>query len=86
MHLKGRRVRSGAPVEGSHLLVATGRTATTDGLGLEAAGIAFDRSGITVDRGLRTSNRRVYAIGDCAGGAGWAVHASPMRPTTTPGW
>ena len=53
---------------GSHLLVAAGRTPTTDGLGLEAAGIAVDKSGIIVDRGLRTSNRRVYAIGDCAGG------------------
>ena len=55
-------------VAGSHLLVAAGRTPTTDGLGLEAAGIATDKSGIIVDRGLRTSNRRVYAIGDCAGG------------------
>jgi pyruvate/2-oxoglutarate dehydrogenase complex dihydrolipoamide dehydrogenase (E3) component len=55
-------------VTGSHLLVATGRRPVTDGLGLEAAGIAFDRSGIKVDKGLRTSNKRVYAIGDCAGG------------------
>jgi pyruvate/2-oxoglutarate dehydrogenase complex dihydrolipoamide dehydrogenase (E3) component len=43
-----------------------------DGLGLEAARIKADRSGILVNRGLRTSNRRVYAIGDCAGGAGAA--------------
>jgi pyruvate/2-oxoglutarate dehydrogenase complex dihydrolipoamide dehydrogenase (E3) component len=39
-----------------------------DGLGLEAAGIAFSARGITVDRGLRTTNRRVYAVGDVAGG------------------
>ena len=56
-------------LEGSHLLVAAGRRAATEGLGLEAAGIAVDRDGIVVDRGLRTANRRVYAIGDCAGGA-----------------
>jgi pyruvate/2-oxoglutarate dehydrogenase complex dihydrolipoamide dehydrogenase (E3) component len=56
--------------EGSHLLVAAGRRPVTGGLGLEAAGIAFDRSGIRVDKGLRTTNRRVYAIGDCAGPGG----------------
>ena len=56
-------------IEGSHLLVATGRRPVTEELGLESAGIAFDRTGIIVDRGLRTTNRRVYAIGDCAGGA-----------------
>jgi pyruvate/2-oxoglutarate dehydrogenase complex dihydrolipoamide dehydrogenase (E3) component len=56
-------------LEGSHLLVATGRKPVTDGLGLEAAGVTVDQTGIVVDRGLRTSNRRIYAIGDCAGGA-----------------
>ncbi|HEX2138048.1 MAG TPA: FAD-dependent oxidoreductase [Microvirga sp.] len=56
-------------VTGSHLLVAAGRRAVTDGLGLEAAGIAVDAGGILVDAGLRTANRRVYAVGDCAGGA-----------------
>jgi pyruvate/2-oxoglutarate dehydrogenase complex dihydrolipoamide dehydrogenase (E3) component len=56
-------------VEGSHLLVATGRRANADGLGLEAAGIAQDSGGIQVDQRLRTANRRVYAIGDVAGGA-----------------
>ncbi len=55
-------------VTGTHILVAAGRTPTIDGLGLEAAGIAVDKSGIIVDRGLRTTNARVYAVGDCAGG------------------
>ncbi|MBA5776199.1 FAD-dependent oxidoreductase [Stappia sp. F7233] len=55
-------------IEGSHLLVATGRRPNVENLGLDAAGIAFDRRGITVDKGLRTSNRKVYAIGDVAGG------------------
>ena len=55
-------------VRGSHLLVAAGRVANVDGLGLEAGGIAFTKKGITVDRGLRSvSNKRVYAVGDVAG-------------------
>lgn len=53
-------------LEASHLLVAAGRKPTIAGLGLEAAGIATERGGIKVDKGLRTANRRVYAIGDCA--------------------
>lgn len=54
-------------VEGTHLLVATGRKPNLEGLDLDAAGIKFDRRGIKVDSGLRTTNRRVYAIGDVAG-------------------
>ena len=53
---------------GTHLLMAVGRKVNTERLDLEAAGIAYDRSEIKVDGGLRTSNRRVYAIGDVAGG------------------
>ncbi len=56
----------GTSVTGSHLLVAVGRKANTD-LGLEAAGVAVDRGIITVDHRLRTSNRRIFAIGDVAG-------------------
>lgn len=55
-------------VNGSHLLIAVGRKATVAGLGLEAAHIKYSPRGIEVDGGLRTSNRKVYAIGDCAGG------------------
>lgn len=55
-------------IEGTHLLLAAGRRANVEGLGLEEAGIAFDRRGITVGADLRSSNRRVYAIGDVAGG------------------
>lgn len=55
-------------IEGSHLLVAVGRTPNTAGLDLEKAGIAHDRAGITVDAHLKTTNRRVFAIGDVAGG------------------
>ncbi|MEQ1889733.1 MAG: FAD-dependent oxidoreductase [Alphaproteobacteria bacterium] len=55
-------------LSGSHLLVAAGRQPNTAGLGLEAANIAYDRTGVKTDAGLRTSNRRVYAIGDVTGG------------------
>jgi pyruvate/2-oxoglutarate dehydrogenase complex dihydrolipoamide dehydrogenase (E3) component len=55
-------------IEGTHILVATGRKPNVDGLGLEEAGIAFDRRGIKVGPSLLTSNARVYAIGDVAGG------------------
>ncbi|RST86540.1 dihydrolipoamide dehydrogenase [Aquibium carbonis] len=55
-------------VEGTHLLVAAGRAANVKGLGLDAAGIAHDRRGIEVTPSMRTTNRRVYAIGDVAGG------------------
>ncbi|MGP9822758.1 dihydrolipoyl dehydrogenase family protein [Salinarimonas sp. NSM] len=55
-------------VEGSHLLVAAGRRANVSGLDLEAAGIAYSPRGITVDARLRTTNKRVFAIGDVAGG------------------
>jgi pyruvate/2-oxoglutarate dehydrogenase complex dihydrolipoamide dehydrogenase (E3) component len=55
-------------VTGSHLLIAAGRRANFAGLELEKAGIAATPQGVTVDAGLRTSNRRVYAIGDVAGG------------------
>ncbi len=55
-------------IEGSHLLVATGRRPTVEGLGLDEAGIKYQRKGIVVDKGLRTTNRKVYAIGDVAGG------------------
>lgn len=55
-------------VEGTHLLVATGRRPNIADLNLEAAKVKFDRRGIRVNDGLVTSNRRIFAIGDCAGG------------------
>jgi pyruvate/2-oxoglutarate dehydrogenase complex dihydrolipoamide dehydrogenase (E3) component len=55
-------------LEGSHLLVAAGRVPNVEGLGLDAAGIKYSRKGIEVDDGLITANRKVFAIGDVAGG------------------
>ncbi len=53
---------------GSHLLVAAGRKANIERLNLEAAGIDRIRNGVKTDESLRTTNRKVYAIGDVAGG------------------
>lgn len=55
-------------VEGSHLLVATGRTPNTEDLGLELAGIeTTDRGFIKVNEQLETTAPGVWAVGDCAG-------------------
>jgi pyruvate/2-oxoglutarate dehydrogenase complex dihydrolipoamide dehydrogenase (E3) component len=55
-------------VEGTHLLVAGGRTPNTDGIGLEVAGVETDERGhVRVDERLRTTAEGVWAVGDCAG-------------------
>lgn len=59
--------KDGRVFKGSHLLMAVGRKANTEKLNPENAGIETSRSGIKVDASLRTTNRRVYAIGDVAG-------------------
>ncbi len=55
-----------AIVQGDALLLATGRAPNIDNLGLETAGVAVGERGVVVDDRLRTTNRRVYAIGDVA--------------------
>ncbi len=62
------KTKDGASYTGSHLLMAVGRKTNTGSLDLEKAGIQYGRTGITVGANLKTSNRRVYAIGDVAGG------------------
>jgi pyruvate/2-oxoglutarate dehydrogenase complex dihydrolipoamide dehydrogenase (E3) component len=65
------RGRDGAErtIQGSHLLVATGRAPNTDGLGLERAGVKTDKRGfIEVDARLATNVPGIYAIGDITGG------------------
>lgn len=61
-------LESGAVIKGSHLLVAAGRIANVDGMGLEKAGVKYTPRGVDVDDSLRTANRRIYAIGDVIGG------------------
>ena len=55
-------------ITGTHLLVAAGRKPHIDALNLDAAGVAHSPKGIDVNAGLKTSNKRIYAIGDAAGG------------------
>lgn len=51
---------------GDQVLIGVGRAANVEGLGLEAAGVAYDRNGVKVNDRLQTSNRRIYAAGDVA--------------------
>jgi pyruvate/2-oxoglutarate dehydrogenase complex dihydrolipoamide dehydrogenase (E3) component len=52
-------------LEVDEILVGVGRVPNVDGLGLEAAGVAYDaRKGVLVNDRLQTSNRRIYAAGD----------------------
>jgi pyruvate/2-oxoglutarate dehydrogenase complex dihydrolipoamide dehydrogenase (E3) component len=62
-------LEGGETIDGSHLLAAAGRRANVEGMGLDAAGVRFGPKGIEVGRDLRSSNRRIYAVGDVAGGA-----------------
>jgi len=57
---------AGGEHAGDALLVATGRSPNVDGLGLEAAGVRVDRTGVVVDDRMRTTNPRIYAAGDVA--------------------
>jgi pyruvate/2-oxoglutarate dehydrogenase complex dihydrolipoamide dehydrogenase (E3) component len=62
--------RDGAAMDlsGSHILVATGRTPNTDGIGLENTGVSLTERGfIQVNEHLETTAPRVFAVGDCAG-------------------
>ncbi len=64
------RIESAAAIAewGDAVLVAVGRRPQLDGLGLEAAGVAYTPAGITVDDCLRTTTKNIYAAGDCVGG------------------
>jgi pyruvate/2-oxoglutarate dehydrogenase complex dihydrolipoamide dehydrogenase (E3) component len=68
---------TGAPeVSGTHILLAVGRRANTDDLGLEKAGVSVDKRGyIVVDDQLRTSAPGIWALGDC-NGKGAFTHTS----------
>ena len=69
----------GEAIEGTHLLLAAGHRPNTDGLGLEAAGIAFAADGIQVDKSMRTGNRRVFAIGTAAQNAPGGAQGAGMQ-------
>lgn len=57
-----------ATVEAEKVLLAAGRRPNSEGLGLEEAGVPYDRRGIKVDERMATAVEGVYAIGDVTGG------------------
>ena len=64
VHFEREGVRGSAVVD--ELLLAVGRAPNVEGIGLEAAGVQFGRRGVEVDDRLRTSNKRIFAVGDVA--------------------
>jgi len=54
-------------IEGSHLLIATGRRSNVENLGLDRAGVKVNNGRLEVDARLRTSNKKIFACGDVAG-------------------
>jgi pyruvate/2-oxoglutarate dehydrogenase complex dihydrolipoamide dehydrogenase (E3) component len=67
-------------IDGSELLLAAGRAPSVNGLNLEAAGVDYSDRGIKVNKGLRTTNKKVYAIGDVTGETQW-THAANHHAT-----
>ena len=65
-------LENGKVIQGSHLLVAAGRSPNITNLGLDKANVQYDQSGIIVSKSLRTSNKRIYAAGDVTKGMGGA--------------
>jgi len=59
-------------IEGTGVLVAAGRKANIGDLGLDSAGVKVAEGAVKVNAGLRTTNKRVYAIGDATGGPRYA--------------
>lgn len=61
-------LEDGQEVAGTHLLLAVGRKARTEGYGLEEIGVELGDNGIAVDERRRTNHKHIYAIGDCREG------------------
>lgn len=81
---------AGEELVGDALLLAVGRRPNVDGLDLERAGVTYSEKGIQVDDNLRTSQKHIYAAGDCLGSyqfthyAGWQA-AMAVRNALLPG-
>lgn len=67
-----------AQVQADAVLVATGRIANTEGLGLETVGITMNRGRIVVDDNMQTNVKGVYAVGDVNGRC-MLAHAAEMQ-------
>jgi pyruvate/2-oxoglutarate dehydrogenase complex dihydrolipoamide dehydrogenase (E3) component len=60
-------IRDGGSLDADRLLVAAGRRPNVEDLGLDVAGVVYDRHGIEVDRRQRSSQKHIYACGDVCG-------------------
>ncbi len=84
------RLAGGGEIRGTHVLVALGRRANTDGLGCEAGGIKLDaRGNIVADENYATTSPGVYAVGDVLGGpqfthTSWDDHRLLFEHLTQP--
>src|ERR1700722_13154467 len=68
VRLLGTRDGAALNIEGTHLLIAGGRTPNTSGIGLEKAGVeTTERGHLKVNERLQTTANGVWGIGDCAG-------------------
>lgn len=68
VNLSVRRNGSAETIEGSDLLIASGRTPNTENIGVKAAGIELDDRGfVKVNERLQTNVPGIWAVGDCAG-------------------
>jgi len=75
---KGKvKLSNGETLEAEHCVVAVGRGPNTEGLNCEKAGVTLGKKGeVTVDKGFKTSNPNIYAVGDVTGGIQLAHYAS----------
>lgn len=64
--IKFERAGENVEMRFDQLLLAVGRSANVNGIGLEAAGVDFTKHGVDVNDRLQTSNKRIYAVGDVA--------------------
>jgi pyruvate/2-oxoglutarate dehydrogenase complex dihydrolipoamide dehydrogenase (E3) component len=78
------RACEGVAAEGDAVLVALGRAPAVNGLDLEAAGVRYDRRGVDVDRGLRTTARNIWCLGDAHGGYNFS-HVAEYEARTVAG-
>ena len=67
VHIDNDNEQHRIQIDGSHILVATGRRANVENLGLDKAGVSSENGRLIVDTRLRTTNKNIFACGDVAG-------------------
>lgn len=67
VHIKDKVSKQTYKIEASHLMLATGRQANVESLGLDKANVKLEKGQLKLDGRLRTSNKHIFACGDVAG-------------------